>query len=982
MFHFPNLLRSIILLPLLLSLSIYAQIPQRWEIDAKTFRANSDQVETGDMDSDGDLDIVVGGGNYYYMMWFENTGTTFLTQQHVLNIVADRFILSDINGDSYLDIVSSHSWNIEINYNLNISGTGLDFEEHTIYAPLTGAYSFPFTVADLDSDNDDDILYTTTGAHELIWAENVYAEGGEFIPHGIFELTYYPNQYAVGDFDNDDDMDIITSTLDDNVCWIENLGGEFFSFETIIEEIENMECMTFADLQGDNDLDLLIGAGKSYIDDDNGLFVLYNDGLGNFSDAVNYYTYTDVINITTGFINDDIYPDVVFLDNILGALDGYPVNGHMLYGTEDATLSDINNLLSFTPPQFDLTGFSKGDLSDINEDGFDDLAISVNGGVIWSTNVPAEGHFSGYKQLAQMRAEPRGLSFIDENGSDENEIILYDRNGRINSYVFDTIANDFELISKPDSVAKLFNVSSLLTFDFDNDGLEDIFANSYSACVDCLYDDEYKILWVYKNLPGQGVYASPSIAATEKLIYPITSDIDGDGYKDIVASYPNYYFAGYDDDGFEIYASQYNIYWLKNESGSGIFTKHMISLEDTPTQNITKSGDMDEDGDMDVISVNYATGNLGWWENLDGLGSFSDIQDLIEIDSIRAFDIIDEDNDGDTDILLFLNNALFISLNETGVFTDTLLRSSITDGYYAGTPLVEDIDSDGRQDVISGSFQTYYHHNTALTGIDSIPAVMPFNYNYTIAADINDDGFAEIAGVPDEDYFPGDSAFAIEINPEPVYVVVEHSNDSLTLDENLFYTDTITVHLNTIPAETCYMKFNAKAEFDPEYELTIAGADPHVFTMIFNPDSTALIPQTIVITAENDYEMDSADRGKLFTEAYSDHNIYDFLFDGVTYFDILDNDYEEVSNQDNNQALHILPYYDESQQNLYITYNALSTSNTINLYTIDGKIITGINTNQSSGTVSINCSGFAEGLYLIEFIDKKNNLRAIRKVVF
>lgn len=81
------------------------------------------------------------------------------------------------------------------------------------------------------------------------------------------------------------------------------------------------------------------------------------------------------------------------MDNILGALDGYPVNGHMLCGTEDATLSDINNLLSFTPPQFDLTGFSKGDLSDINEDGFDDLAISVNGGVIWSTNVPAEGHF-------------------------------------------------------------------------------------------------------------------------------------------------------------------------------------------------------------------------------------------------------------------------------------------------------------------------------------------------------------------------------------------------------------------------------------------------------------------------------------------------------------------------------------------------------------------------------------------------------------
>lgn len=979
MFHFPNLLRSIILIPLLFSLSIYAQIPQRWEIDSKTFRDNSDQVETGDMDSDGDLDIVVGGGDYFYMMWFENTGTTFSTQQHMLNIVADHFVLSDINGDGYLDIVSSHSWYIEITYNLNISGTGLEFEEHTIYAPIVGAYTFPFTVADLDSDGDDDVIYTTTIAQELIWAENVYSEGDEFITHTIFELTYFPNEYATGDFDNDGDMDIITSTLEDKVCWIENLGGEFFSFESIIEEIENMKCMTFTDLQGDNDLDLLIGAGQSYFDDDNGLFILYNDGLGNFTDAVNYYEPADVLNIFTGFINNDIFPDIVFVDNISGVIDGYPVNGHILYGTSDETLGGINNLLSFTPPQFDMTGFKKGNLADINDDGLDDLAISVNGGVIWSTNVTVAGPFSGYKQLAQMRAEPKGLSFIDENGSDENEIILYDRNGRINSYFFDTIANSIEFILKPDSVAQLFDISSFLTFDYDNDGLEDIFTNSYSGCMECLYEDEYKVLRVYKNLPGQGNYASPSIAATEILIYPISADIDGDGFIDVVASYPNYYFAGYDDEGFEIYTPQFNTYWLKNEMGGGTFTKHMISFEDTPTQNITKSGDMDEDGDMDVMSINFTTGNLGWWENLDGAGNFSDIHDLIAVDSIRTFNIIDEDNDEDLDLVITINGDLFVCLNEAGVFTDPILRSNISDGYYSGITLVEDMDQDGRLDVISGSYHTYYYHNNAISGLDSIPAAMTFNYNFAIATDINEDGIAEIAGVPDEDFFPGDSAFVIEINPEPVYVIVEHSNDSLTLDENIYYNDTISVRLNTIPAEICYIKFNAKDTYDPEYELTLSSPDPHVFTMLFNADSTALNEQKIIITAKNDIEMDSTDPGILFTEAYSVHNIYDLLLARYTLYDIIDNDYPLI-NHDMDNELNIQSYYNAAQQQLFITYHALSEINVINLYSINGDCVARINANESSATIIIDCSQFAEGVYLIELIDVKNNKRQAGKV--
>lgn len=64
--------------------------------------------------------------------------------------------------------------------------------------------------------------------------------------------------------------------------------------------------------------------------------------------------------------------------------------------------------------------------------------------------------------------------------------------------------------------------------------------------------------------------------------------------------------------------------------------------------------DIDQDGDLDVISASYgALGHMTWLENTDGLGHFSNPKVIYEHPTIRFFEIhpFDLDDDGDLDML-------------------------------------------------------------------------------------------------------------------------------------------------------------------------------------------------------------------------------------------------------------------------------------------------------------------------------------------
>ena len=165
-------------------------------------------------------------------------------------------------------------------------------------------------------------------------------------------------------------------------------------------------------------------------------------------------------------------------------------------------------------------------------------------------------------------------------------------------------------------------------------------------------------------------------------------DVDQDGYLDIVAA------SGGDD----------TIVWYKQTQSDGnvSFTRNVISTTADNPQSIFAI-DLDGDGDIDILSGNFQSEKITWFEN-DGDQSFTSKDIVGGLTAIYEIFAIDIDGDGDVDIVSATGQSHSeISWHENdgaGSFTQRIVFQD------ASSPRCIypiDFDGDGFIDILAGS---------------------------------------------------------------------------------------------------------------------------------------------------------------------------------------------------------------------------------------------------------------------------------------
>ena len=247
---------------------------------------NSNSIALGDLDGDGDLDIVVADtlpvsyvqpANRVYI----NDGAGGFTAG--TNISADTnpsisIALDDLDGDGDLDIVVANGYNEKNRVYLGDGAGG--FTAGTDLSADTND-SRSIALGDLNGDGDLDIVVANNGQVNKVYLGN--GSGGFASGTNISTDTNDSFSIAVGDLDGDGDLDIVVANYGAvNKVYLGDGSGGFTSGSDISADENGSSSIALGDLDGDGDLDIVVA---NYENRATGAVnrVYMNDGAGNFT---------------------------------------------------------------------------------------------------------------------------------------------------------------------------------------------------------------------------------------------------------------------------------------------------------------------------------------------------------------------------------------------------------------------------------------------------------------------------------------------------------------------------------------------------------------------------------------------------------------------------------------------------------------------------------------------------------------------------
>jgi hypothetical protein len=219
--------------------------------------------------------------------------------------------------------------------------------------------------------------------------------------------------------------------------------------------------------------------------------------------------------------------------------------------------------------------------------------------------------------------------------------------------------------------------------DVDGDSDQDVLSASHG-------DDT--IAW-YENTAGDGsAWTKHTIStAADGAISVSAADVDGDGDQDALSA------SNLDD----------TIAWYENTAGNGsAWTAHTISTAADDARTVS-AADVDGDGDQDALSASYLDDTIAWYENAAGDGSAWTKHTISTVaDGPISVYVADVDGDEDQDALSasYLDNTIAWFENTAGDGSAWTAHTISTAADGAISVYTADVDGDGDQDALSGSY--------------------------------------------------------------------------------------------------------------------------------------------------------------------------------------------------------------------------------------------------------------------------------------